>query len=152
DAKTKPIEKPLQAGEPDRSGIVGVEEERKDDSGIGSKSTSDADSNDRAVLAPVAAQPSEKLVSHTESRADGTAVERLPSEALGTDLIAAATKASTEEPSQTASVSPPLARKTGSAIDGDNDPVAIQVARVSSGANMRAGPSNGQPVLATIPR
>jgi hypothetical protein len=151
DANAKPIGKPLQAGEPDRSGIIGVEEEPKEKDGIESKSASGTDSNDQAVVTPVVAQPSDKLVSDTENRADGAAGERLPSEAVRTDPIAPATKASTEEPARDASTSPPLARKTGSVIGGDNDPGAIQVARVISGANMRAGPSNGQPVLATIP-
>ena len=47
---------------------------------------------------------------------------------------------------------PPVRPETRSAIDRAKDPVAIQVGRVISGVNMRAGPGNSQPVLATIPR
>jgi hypothetical protein len=143
----------LPAGEPGGSRTIGVEEERTDVGEIGIESTSDAHPSDRAVATPVAGQPTEKPGSDTETQADDAAGERMPRAAVRTDPIAPATKASAEEPSQPdASSSPPPARDTGSAIDRANDPVATQVARVTSGVNMRAGPSNRQPVLATIPR
>ena len=75
----------------------------------------------------------------------------MPSEAVRTDSIPPTTNASAEEPSRDAVSPPPVIRETRPAIDRANDPVAVQVARVTSGVNMRAGPGNGQPVLATIP-
>ena len=43
----------------------------------------------------------------------------------------------------------PSAIETGS-IERNNDPAAIGIARVVSDVRMRAGPSNGEAVLATI--
>jgi SH3-like domain-containing protein len=48
--------------------------------------------------------------------------------------------------------SPAPASETGSAVDRANDPAPIRIAQTISDVNMRAGPSNGQAVLATIPR
>jgi uncharacterized protein YraI len=77
----------------------------------------------------------------------------MPGEAVRTDPIAPAANAPSAEPSRrVASSPPPVARETRPAIDRANHPVATQVTRVISGVSMRAGPSNGQPVLATIPR
>jgi SH3-like domain-containing protein len=144
---------PLQAREPDSSPTAGVEKERIDGGGVGGKSTSGADSNDQVIMTPVVGHPIKKLVSDTEIRADGAAGERLPSEVVRTDPVPAAAKASAEEPSRRDVVSsPPLAPKLGTSIDRINDPVATQIGRVVSGVNMRAGPSNGQQVVATIPR
>jgi hypothetical protein len=152
-ADDKAMERPTPAGEPGSSRTIGVEEERMDEGEIGTKSSSDAHSDDRVVATPVAGQRTEKLGSDTETHAGGGAGERMPSEAVRTDPIAPATDASAEEPSRPdASSSPPLAREIGPAIGRANDPVATQVARAISGVNMRAGPDNGQPVLATIPR
>src|SRR5262249_28156449 len=44
DANDESMEKPLQAGEPDRSRAIGVEEKRIDEGGIGGKSTFGSDS------------------------------------------------------------------------------------------------------------
>jgi hypothetical protein len=176
-ASDERIEKPLQAAESDRSPTTTPQKQRTDDGGIGSESTSGADSNDQAVARPVGEQPVLKIFSETEFRADGAAGERMP--------IAAATRAPTEEPSKAMAEEPskataeepskvtaeepskataeepsrpdvlsppPLAAKTGSSIERSHDPVVPQIGRVISGVNMRAGPSNEQPVLATIPR
>ena len=151
-ANDEPMERPPEAGEPGGSRTIGVEQERMDEGGIGTKSTPDAHSDDRTVVTPVVGQPIEKLASDTENRADGVAGEQMPSEAVHAHSIAPATNASAEEPSRDAVSPPSVIPETRSAIDRTNDPVAIQVARVISGVNMRAGPSNGQPVLATIPR
>jgi hypothetical protein len=147
------MEQRLPAGEPASSPTIGVREERMDEGEIGTKSSSDALSDDRAAATPAVGQPTEKPGSDTETQADGVAGERMPSEAVPTDPVAPAANASAEEPLQRdASSSPPLARATGLAIERANETVATQVGRAIAGVNMRAGPSNGQPVLATIPR
>ena len=66
-ANDKPMERPLQTAEPGGSRAIGVEEERIDEGGIETKSTSGAYSNDRAVVTPVVGQPIEKLGSDTEN-------------------------------------------------------------------------------------
>jgi hypothetical protein len=185
-ANDKPMDRPLQAGEPGGARTIGVEEAPMDEGGIETQGASDAHSNDGAVATPVAGPPIEQPGSDTENRAHGAAEERMPSEVVRTAPIAPATIASLEEPSQRdESSSPPLARETAlrtapiaaatnalaeqppqrnapsspppaletsSKIDRAKDPVAVQVGQVISGVNMRAGPSNGQPVLTTIPR
>jgi hypothetical protein len=148
DANDESIEKPLEGGEPDRSRTVDVEETRTGEGGIGSKSTFGADSNGQADVMPVVGQSTDKLGSDTDNRADGAAEDRPPSEAVRTDPIAAAAKASAEEPSRR----DVLSSQSPADETGAKAPVAIQVARTISGANMRAGPNNGQQVLATIPR
>jgi uncharacterized protein YraI len=150
-ANDKPMEKPLQAAEPGGSPTVGVEEQRIDEGGIGAKGPSGAHSNDQAVVTPLAGQPIEKPGSDMENRADGAAGEPKPGEAVRTDSIPPAANASAEEPSRDAVPPPPAIPETGPAIDRTNDPVAVQVAGVTSGVNMRRGPGSGQPVLATIP-
>ena len=150
-ANDKPMEKPLQAAEPGGSPTVGVEEQRIDEGGIGAKGPSGAHSNDQAVVTPLAGQPIEKPGSDMENRADGAAGEPKPGEAVRTDSIPPAANASAEEPSRDAVPPPPAIPETGPAIDRTNDPVAVQVAGVTSGVNMRPGPGSGQPVLATIP-
>jgi uncharacterized protein YraI len=144
-ANDTPMEGPLQSAQPGGSPTVGVEEQRIDEGGIGTKGPSSAHSNDQAVVTPLAGQPIEKPDSDMENRADGAAGERMPSEAVRTDSIPPAANASAEEPS------PSAIPETGPAIDRANDPVAVQVAGVTSGVNMRPGPGSGQPVLATIP-
>jgi hypothetical protein len=55
------------------------------------------------------------------------------------------------EPPPPADATSPGAIETGS-VERADDPPAIRIARVVSDVNMRAGPSNGQSVLATISR
>jgi hypothetical protein len=146
------MEGPLAAGEPGSSRTIGVDEERTDEGEIGNKSSSDAHADDQAVPAPVVVQPTETLGSGMETQAGAAAGERMPSEAVRTDPIVPATNASAEEPPRPDASSPaPLARETGSAIGRAKD-APPQAARATSGVNMRAGPGNSQPVLATIPR
>jgi uncharacterized protein YraI len=145
------IERPLQTAEPGGWPAVGVEEQRIDEGGIGTKAPAGAHSNDRAVVTPVAGQPIEKPGSDTENRAGGAAGEPMPSEAAPAESVPPATTASAEEPSQDAVSPPPAIPETKPAIDRANDPVALQVGRVTSGVNMRAGPGNGKAVLVTIP-
>jgi SH3 domain-containing protein len=144
-------DKPLEAGKSNGSRMIGLEQERMDEGGIGADGTSGANSNERTAATSVVGQPIEKLGSDTENRADGVAGERMPSEAVGIDSIAPAMNASAEEPSRVAVSLPPVSSETRSAVDRAKDPIAIQVGRVISGVNMRAGPGNNQPVLATIP-
>lgn len=152
-ANDKAVEPQLPAGEPGSSPTIGVGEERIDEGEIGTKSSPDAPSDDQAVATPVVEQPTERPGSDMETQVDGAAGERIPGEAVRPDPIAPATNASAEEPPRPdASSPPPPARGSRSAIERANEPVATQVGRTISGVNMRAGPSNGQPVLATIPR
>jgi uncharacterized protein YraI len=168
-ANDERIEKPIQAAESDRLPTMAVQKPRTDGGEIVSERASGADATDQAVVMPVVGQPVDKIVSDTEFRADGAAGERTPSEVVRAAPVAAATRASAEEPSRASAEEPskaaaeepsrrdvlsppPLAAETRSSIGRSHDPVAIHIGRVISGANMRAGPSNAQPVLATIPR
>jgi uncharacterized protein YraI len=150
-ANDKPMERPLQTAEPGGSRTIGIEEQRIDQGGIGTKGPSSAHSNDRAVVTPVVGQPIEKPGSDTENRAGGAAGEPKPSEAVRTDSIPPTANASVDQPSRDAVPPPPAIPETGPAVDRTNDPAAVQVAGVTSGANMRPGPGSGEPVLATIP-
>ena len=151
DANDKPMEKSRGANEPGDSLTIGGEQARMDEGGIVSESAPGAHSNDPTVATPVVGQPIEELGSDTENRADGGAAERTPSEAVRTASVAPARDVS-PEPSRGAVSPPSVTPETGPASDRANDPVAIHVGRVVSGVNMRAGPGNGQPVLATISR
>jgi SH3 domain-containing protein len=151
-ANDKQIERPLAAGEPGSKRTIGVEQQLMDEGGVGIKSDPDARLEDRTVVTPVVGQPIEKLGSDTENQAGSVAAEQMPSERTQAHSTAPALNASAEEPSREAVSPPSIIPETRSVAERTNDPVAIQVARVISGVNLRAGPSNGQPVLATIPR
>ena len=59
-ANDTPMERPLQTAQPGGSPTVGVEEQRIDEGGIGTKGPSGAHSNDQAVVTPLPGQPIEK--------------------------------------------------------------------------------------------
>lgn len=150
-ANDKPMEEPAQTADPGDSQTTAVEEARIDEGGIGSKGGSGEHSNDQAVVTPVVGQPVGKLGSDAENRADGAAGEGMPTEAAPAEAAPPATTASAEELPQDAASPPPAIPEKRPAIDRANDAVALQVGRVTSGVNMRAGPGNGQAVVATIP-
>ena len=52
-ANDKPMERPLEAGEPGGPRTIGVEQERMDDGWIGTTGTPDAHSDDRTIVTPV---------------------------------------------------------------------------------------------------
>jgi hypothetical protein len=146
----EPVTRPLPSEGPDGSGAVRVEEKRTDETG----GVVAAPSDDRTVATPLAGQRTEKLGSDAEPRlAEDAAEARAPAEVLPSDPIAAGDIASEEpRPPQAPSSAQP-ASETGSTIDRTREhPVAIRMAPTISDVRMRAGPGNGQPVLATIPR
>jgi uncharacterized protein YraI len=151
-ANDEQIERPPGVGEPSGPRTIGVEQEQMDEGGTSTKSASKAGSDDETVVTYVVGQPGEKLGFDTENLADDVAREQMPSEAMRAHSIAPAVNESTEEPSRDAVSPSSVLPQTRSVAKRTNDPVAIQVGRVTSGVNMRAGPSNGQPVLATIPQ
>jgi Bacterial SH3 domain len=90
--------------------------------------------------------------SPTAAGENGTAGEQTSTEVVRSGAIAPVTTPTSEQQAPPeASSSPPLSDETGSTSDRARDPVPIRVARVISGVNMRAGPSNGQAVVGTIP-
>jgi hypothetical protein len=151
-ANGKPMETPLEEGESGSSPTVGVEQERIDEGGNGTKGTPGAHSDDRAVVTPVVGQPIEQLGSDTENRTDAAAGEQMPSEVARTDSVSPVANAPAEKPSRDAASPPPVTPETRSAVGRADDPVVVRVARVISSVNMRAGPSNDQAVIATIPK
>jgi hypothetical protein len=147
------METPVEEGESGGSRTVGVEQERLDEGGNGTKGTPGAASDDRAIVKPVVGQPIEQLGPDTENRPDTAAGEQMPIEVARTESMSPVANAPAEKPSRDAVSPPPVTPGTRSAIGRANDPVvAVRVARVISGVNMRAGPSNDQAVIATIPK
>jgi hypothetical protein len=148
----EPVERPAAAARPDRSGPVGAEGMRTPEGGIGDGAVAAANSDERPSATPATGQAIENLGSGVETRGDGPAVAQAPAEALHTDPIAPATGSTSEQPPQ--ADAPSWLPSTVEAGSGEraNDPAAMRIARVISHVNMRAGPSNGQAVLATIPR
>ncbi len=150
------VERPVRAAEPDGLGPIGVEGTGTAEDGNGAGVVVAAKSDERPLATSVAGQPIENLGSGVETRGDGPAVARASAEATHTDPIAPATAPATgptsEQPPQAdAPSSLPSAVETGS-VERANDPAGIRIARVVSDVRMRAGPSNGEAVLATISR
>ena len=148
------VERPVRAAEPDGLGPIGVEGTGTAKDGIGDGAVVAAKSDERPLAKSVAGQPIENLGSGVETRGDGLAVARASTEATHTDPIAPATAPATgptsEQPPQADAPSwLPSTDETGS-VERANDPAAIRIARVISHVNMRAGPSNGEAVIATI--
>jgi hypothetical protein len=148
-----PVQRPFPAAARDASGTVGVEGERTADGGAGAGAVLAAKTDEQPVAAPVAGEPTEDSGSGVETRGDGAADAPAATEGMRSDPMASAANPTSEQslPAPTPS-SPAPASETGSMVDRAPDPAPIRVAQTISGVNMRAGPSNGQAVLATIPR
>jgi hypothetical protein len=106
-----------------------------------------SDDRTSATLVPTEKSPG------VEAQGGGAAGAQTPVKAMPSDLIAPpalAPKSDQALPTKGSLLSP-VADETGSTIDGAGDPVATRVARTISDVRMRAGPSNGQAVVAAIP-
>jgi hypothetical protein len=150
-ATKEPAERPLPAALPDGLGPVGVEAVEPAEDGNRTAVAVAAHSDGRPLATSVAGQAIENLGPGAEARGDGPAVAQdPPTKAAPTDPVAPATDRAKEQPPQ---ADPPSSWSStieaGSAERADS-PSATHTARVVSGVRMRAGPSNGEAVLATI--
>ncbi len=147
------VERSLPAPEPGGLTPIGAGVKTTADAGTGAATAMPAGSDERLAATPVAEKPIDDLGSGVETRDDGPANARASTEATRTDPIAPATNRAGERPLPAdAPPSLPPETETGSIVDQAVAPAANHVARIVSGVNMRAGPSNGQAVIATIPR
>jgi hypothetical protein len=157
-AGEEPVGRPLPAAAPDGSERTGVDGERTAAGGVGMGPALAAKTDEQPVAAPVAGEPAEGPGSGVEARYDGAVHASSATEGMRSDPIASATNPASEQslpaptPSPSAPSPPAPASETGSTVDRANDPATIRVAQAISDVNLRAGPSNGQAVLATIPR
>jgi hypothetical protein len=151
DTGDKPVKRPFPAAAPDASGTIGVKGERTADGGVGTGPGLAAKTDEAPVAARVAREPTEDSGSGVEARGEGAAGASTATEGMRSDPIAPATNP-TNDQSLPAPSSPAPGSETGSTVDRVNDPAPIRTAQTISDVNMRAGPSNGQVVLATIPR
>jgi hypothetical protein len=148
------VERPLPAAEPDaRRSIIGDEGKQTAESGIGAGPASVAKPDQPPVVTAVAGHPIENLGRGTEPRSDGPEKVQPSAEATSPEPIApTADRASAQPPPADTPQWLTTARETGSTGDQADAHAASLPAWIVSDVNMRAGPSNGQAVVATIPR
>ena len=148
-----PVQSPLQAPEPGGLAPIDAAGRKTAEAGIGTATVMPAASDERLGATPVAEKPIENLGSGVETWGDGPANAPTSTESMRPDPIAPATNQTSERPLPAdAPPSLPPVIETGSTVGQANAPAANHIARIVSDVNMRAGPSNGQAVLATIPR
>jgi hypothetical protein len=144
----EPAEGPVRKAGPYSAQSIGVEGMRTTEDGPEAGSAATAKSDERPLAISVAAQQIGNLGSTEEAGGHGAAVAPTSVQAMHTDPIASANPTIEQPlPADTPS-SLPSAFETGS-IKGAS-PLAIRFARVVSDVNMRARPSNGAAVVATI--
>jgi SH3 domain-containing protein len=150
-ATQAPAERPVPAAVPDGLGPVGVEAVGPAEDGNRAAAAVAANSDGRPLATSVAGQAIENLGPGVEARGDGPAVAQdPPTQAVPIDPIASATDPANEQPPQADLPSSwPSTIEAGPAERADS-PSATHTARVVSGVRLRAGPSNGEAVLATI--
>jgi hypothetical protein len=147
-AANEPVERPAPPAAPDGQGPIGVEGKQTGDGGIVTGSVLAGRSDDPPVPAPATGQPIESPGSGLETWRGVTPDVRASTEAAQTG-----SSAERQMPAD-ASWSPALAPaiETRSTPDQADAPATGRVARIVSDVNMRTGPSNGEAVVATIPR
>jgi hypothetical protein len=145
----EPAEGPVLKAGPYSTGSIGVEGMRTTEDGPEAGPAVTAKSDERPLAISVASQQIENLGSTEEAGGHGAAVAPTSVQAMHTDPIASANPTSEQPLPADTSSSLPSAFETGS-IEGASNPVAIRFARVVSDVNMRAAPSNGAAVVATI--
>jgi hypothetical protein len=153
----EPVERPLPAAGPDGQGPTGVEGTQTGNGGIVTGTVLAEKSSDPAMDSPAAGQAIERLdpgPGMETPPADPPDV-RAATEPTPTDPGAAAAEPK-REPAMpaVASWAPALAPaiETGPKANQAGAPATGHIARIVSGVNMRAGPSNSQAVVATIPK
>jgi hypothetical protein len=153
-AVDKPVEKTPLTAEPVGLELTGIEL-----TGIEEKQTDEGDIETGPVLAAKADGPAAKAETGPpiESAGPGLKTEKDSPAGAPASTKAARTEAiaptegspAKQPPAADAPLSPAPTIVTGSIVEG---PAKIRIGRIVSDVSMRAGPSNGQPVLATIPR
>jgi hypothetical protein len=146
-------ESPAAAGEPERSGRAGVAAvppaDREASAGTGLEVAERAD--ERPMAVSPAEQPIEAPGQGAETGGDGVAVAQAPAETIEPEPITrSADRANAPQPLADAPSSLSSAIETGS-VERAGNADAVRIARVASDVRLRAGPSNGDVVLATVP-
>jgi len=146
----------LPAAGPDGQGPLGVEGRQAGDGGLVTGATSAAKSDAPPADSSVPGRPTESVAPDLETPRADPPDARASAEAKETEPSAPAVDATAEPPLPAdpswATALAPAVEKTGPEANQGNAPAAGHMARIVSGVNMRAGPSNSQAVVATIPR
>jgi hypothetical protein len=142
-------ERTLVTAQLDGSKPTGVEDKGTTKGGIETGSLVVARPEEPPVVKPAAEPPSEKLGSDAATEKDGPAGGATSAKAAPTDTPPPNEGPPSEKAATEAPLSPAPESEAHSTPKG---PDAVRIARIVSDVNMRAGPSNGQAVLATIPR
>jgi hypothetical protein len=150
-ATQEPAERPVPAALPEGLGPVGVEAVGPAEDVNRAAVAVAADSDGEPLATSVAGQAIENPGPGVEARGDGpAAAQDPPTQAVATDPIAPAADPANEPPKAAdppSSWSPTIEARSTEQPDG---PSATHTARVVSGVRLRAGPGNGEAVLATI--
>jgi hypothetical protein len=151
----EPAEKPFPAPGPDGQGPIGVEENKTAEGGTGAAPVLAANPDEPPGAVPVSGEPGENLGPGVETGGVGPADTQVATKAMGPDPIDPAADPVAEQPAPADapwSLEVEPATETGPTADRATAAAATHIARVVSHVNMRAGPSNGQAVLAQIPK
>jgi SH3 domain-containing protein len=142
-------ERTLVTSEIDGRKPTGVDVKGTDEGSIETGSVAVAKPGEPPVAKPAAEPPREKLGSGPATETDGPAEGATSAKAAPTDMPPPTEDPPSEKEEVGAPLSPAPESKAQSTPKG---PDAVRIARIVSDVKMRAGPSNGQAVLATIPR
>jgi hypothetical protein len=147
-AVDKPAEKPPQTAEPAVQGPTGIKDKPTAEGGIETGTASAAKPDEPPAAKAETAPPIESVAPGVKAETGSEAGTPAFTTITHTELVAPAEAPPDEEPPADAPVSAPTI-VTGSIGKG---PATVRLGRIVSDVNMRAGPSNDQPVLATLPR
>jgi hypothetical protein len=148
-AVDKPVEKAPLTAEPVVLELTGIEAKQRAEGDIETGPVLAAKPDGPAAKAETG-PPIENVGSGLKTEKDSPAGAPASTKAVRTEVIAPAEGPPAKQPpAADAPLSPAPTVVTGSIVEG---PAKIRIDRIVSDVNMRAGPSNGQPVLATIPR
>jgi Bacterial SH3 domain len=150
-ATKAPAERPVSAAAPDGLGPVGVEALSPAEDGTRGAATVAAHSEGQPSATSVAGQAIENPGPEAEARGDNPAVAQdPPTKAVPTDPVATAADRANEQPPQADPPSAWASTIEAESAERADSPSATHTARVVSGVRLRAGPGNGEAVLATI--
>lgn len=156
-----PVARSLLAAEPDGAGAIDIKGKGVAGSGFETGSIVVATPEEPPVTKPAAAPSGEKLDSGSgsakeaaneagkEVRIDGPADGSVSTKAAHAAVSAPAEDPPSEKAAADAPLLPAPGSKSAATVSGS---APIRIARIASDVNMRAGPSNGQPVVATLAR
>lgn len=146
-AVDKPVEETPLTAEPVGLELTGIEEEQTTEGDIETGAVSAAKPEGPPAAKAETGPPIESVGPGLKTEKDSPA----GAPAILTEVVVTPAEGppAKQPPAADAPLSPASTVVTGSIGKG---PAKIRIGRIVSDVNMRAGPSNGQPVLATIPR